>query len=310
MPDPFQLLEGALAGDRRALARLISVIEDRRPSAPDLLAELFPRTGNAYVIGLTGAPGAGKSTQTDRLIALIRSEGHEVAVLAIDPSSPFSGGAILGDRIRMQDHAGDPGVYVRSMASRGHLGGVSAATTRVISVLDAVGKPFVIVETVGVGQAEVEIVESADSTIVVLNPGWGDSVQANKAGLLEIGDIFVVNKADRPGSDQTVSDLQQMLMMGPEREWTPPILRTVGLTGEGVAEVWQAIQEHRAYLTDSGELVRLRGQRLAAELHRAVVDELVRRAELSAEDDGYSEALTAVKARTTDPWTAARRLLD
>ena len=310
MPDPFQLLEGALAGDRRALARLISVIEDRRPSASELLAELFPRTGNAYVIGLTGAPGAGKSTLTDRLIALIRSEGHEVAVLAIDPSSPFSGGAILGDRIRMQDHAGDPGVYVRSMASRGHLGGVSEATTQVISVLDAVGKPFVIVETVGVGQAEVEIVESADSTIVVLNPGWGDSVQANKAGLLEIGDIFVVNKADRPGSDQTVSDLQQMLMMGPEREWTPPILRTVGLTGEGVAEVWQAIQEHRAYLTDSGELVRLRGHRLAAELHRAVVDELVRRAELSAEDDGYSEALTAVKARTTDPWTAARRLLD
>lgn len=309
MPDAHTLLRGAMEGDRRALARLISIVEEGRSGVDDILAEIFPDTGTAYVVGLTGPPGAGKSTLTDHLISLIRAESHEVAVLAVDPSSPFSGGAILGDRIRMQAHVSDPGVYVRSMSSRGHLGGVSAATSRVLALLDAVGKPFVLIETVGVGQAEVEIVESADTTIVVLNPGWGDSIQANKAGLLEIGDIFVINKADRPGTDQTVSDLRQMLMMGPDRPWTPPILLTVGTTGDGVAEVWKAILQHRGYLTESGELDVRRQARLERELRRAVIGELTRRAELAAGDDGYAEALASVRARKSDPWTAARRLL-
>ncbi|MGZ5384658.1 MAG: methylmalonyl Co-A mutase-associated GTPase MeaB, partial [Acidimicrobiia bacterium] len=194
-----ELIEAALQREPRAIARLISVVEDHHPSATSILATLFPRTGSAHVVGLTGAPGSGKSTLTDQLIRHVRSAGEEVGILAVDPSSPFTGGAILGDRIRMQDHVGDPGVYIRSMGSRGHLGGVAEATPKAIMILDAIGFPHVFVETVGVGQAEVEIVESADTTVVVVNPGWGDSVQANKAGLLEIGDVFVVNKADREG---------------------------------------------------------------------------------------------------------------
>jgi len=305
-----ELIEGALQRDPRAVARLISLVEDRHPSAPSILATLFPRTGSAFVVGLTGAPGSGKSTLTDQLIRRVRSLGDEVGILAVDPSSPFTGGAILGDRIRMQDHVGDPGVYIRSMGSRGHLGGVAEATPKAIMILDAIGLSHVFVETVGVGQAEVEIVESADTTIVVVNPGWGDSVQANKAGLLEIGDILVVNKADRDGVADTMRDLEQMLDLGGQRAWRPPVLATVATVGEGIGSVWQAVQDHRSFLESTGRLNEARSARLRQELHRAVVAELFRRAEDAAEDDRFATLTAEVDARRLDPWTAARRLLD
>src|SRR5919205_1677812 len=209
--DPAALVDGALAGERAAVARLITLVESGGDLAHDVISRLFPHTGAAYTVGITGAPGAGKSTLTDKLIARVRKEGAEVGVLAIDPSSPFSGGAILGDRVRMQDHATDPGVFIRSMATRGHLGGLSLATPQAIRVLDAAGKPWVLVETVGVGQVEVDVAGAADTTVVVVNPGWGDAVQANKAGLLEIADVFVINKADRDGANDTKRDLEQML---------------------------------------------------------------------------------------------------
>jgi LAO/AO transport system kinase len=304
------LTESALRGDRRALARLISLVEDDRPGASEVLSELFPRTGGSYVIGLTGAPGGGKSTLTSKLITHVRHDGHTVAVLAVDPSSPFTGGAILGDRIRMQDHASDDGVYIRSMGSRGHLGGVSEATPKGLLVLDAMGFPYVIVETVGVGQAEVEIVESADTTVVVLNPGWGDSVQANKAGLLEIGDLFVVNKADRPGLSETTRDLNQMLDLGGERLWRPPVLATVATTGEGADAVWDAIQSHRAFLESDGALEDRRATRLTGELKHALASELARRANAASGDGEFARVLEEVTARRLDPWSAARQLLD
>ncbi len=302
-------IDAALQGDRRAIARLISLVEDRDPVATEVLAAVFPHSGDAYVVGLTGAPGSGKSTLTDGLIRHVRAQGHEVGVLAVDPSSPFTGGAILGDRIRMQDHASDPGVYIRSMSSRGHLGGVAEATPQAIFILDAAGKPFIFVETVGVGQAEVEIIESADTTVVVLTPGWGDSVQANKAGLLEIGDVFVVNKADRSGVTETVRDLEQMLDLGGERSWRPPVLTTVATGHEGIAEVWTAVTDHRAHLEESGELASAREAKLRREFERAVVSELGRRAEAAAGDDRFAELAVDVARRRLDPWTAAKRLL-
>jgi len=306
---PHSLVVAALEGDRRSLARLISLVEDDRPGAAQVLAELFPRSGNAYVLGLTGAPGSGKSTLTSILIDRVRDEGHRVAVVAVDPSSPFTGGAILGDRIRMQDHASDSGVYIRSMGSRGHLGGVSEATPKGILVLDAVGFPYIFVETVGVGQAEVEIVESADTTIVVLNPGWGDSIQANKAGLLEIGDLFVVNKADRPGVSETIRDLNQMLDLGGERRWRPPVLPTVATTGEGIDAVWDAVRKHRAFLEENGDLSERRAARLTGELKRALVSELTRRAEAEAGDGRFARIAAEVIRREVDPWTAAKEML-
>lgn len=306
--DPAILIPNALDGDRRSLARLISLVEEGGPRGLEILAEVFPAGGRAWTTGLTGAPGAGKSTITDHLIHNMREDG-EVAVVAVDPSSPFSGGAVLGDRVRMQEHVDDPGVYVRSMASRGHLGGISEATPRVVALLDGVGFPEIVVETVGVGQAEVEIAGNADTTLVVLNPGWGDSVQAAKAGLLEIGDIFVVNKADRPGVAETIRDLTQMLEFGAARSWNPPILATVAASGEGIAELWQAIRDHRTYLESSGALAELRSKRLVTEMEASLIAELRKRVKESIDEAEWTELTAQVAQRSVDPWSAAIRLL-
>lgn len=302
------LIPHALDGDRRALAKLLSIVERGSAETYQLLAELFPRGGQAHVIGITGPPGAGKSTLVNELIGQARAHDHQVAALLVDPSSPFSGGAILGDRIRMQDRVSDTGVYARSMASRGQLGGISEAAPKAVVVLDAVGFPVVLLETVGVGQAEVDIVESAHTTLVVLNPGWGDSIQAAKAGLLEIGDVFVVNKADRAGVESTVADLNHMLHDGPERAWTPPVLSTVATRSEGIAGLWDAIDDHRAFLTGD-EADRLAARRADREIRRAISELLERRAREQIDDAALAEAVDGVVARRTDPWTAAGRLM-
>jgi LAO/AO transport system kinase len=303
------LVERALGGDRVATAKLLSLVEQGGDGARTVVRLVFPHTGRAWSVGITGAPGAGKSTLTDALVACIREDGLEVGVLAVDPSSPFSGGAILGDRVRMQRHSTDPGVFIRSMASRGHLGGLAVATPQSVRVLDAVGKPWVIVETVGVGQVEVEIASQADTTIVVLNPGWGDEVQAAKAGLLEVADIFVVNKADRPGADATVSDLGGMLELAPGSAWRPPILRTVATTGVGVEELWSEIRAHRATLEADGGLAERRHARLAAELRALVVEQLLVRWGGITEGDRFDALVDDVASGATDPYAAVDALL-
>ena len=303
------LVDAAIAGDRGAIARLISLVETGGPGATTAVAALYPRTGTAYTIGITGAPGAGKSTLTDRLIGRMRRDGDEVGVLAIDPTSPFTGGAILGDRVRMQDHATDPAVFIRSMATRGHLGGLALATPQAIRILDAAGKPWVIVETVGVGQVEVEIVDAADTTVVVVNPGWGDGVQANKAGLLEIADVFVVNKADRPGTDGAVRDLRQMLELSASRSWTPPIVETIATDGTGIDDLFDTIGRHRAHLEAGDLLAGRRATRLADELRAIVLERLARRTGDVCAGDRFDALVARVAAREVDPYTAADELL-
>ncbi|MGI9648744.1 MAG: methylmalonyl Co-A mutase-associated GTPase MeaB [Acidimicrobiia bacterium] len=303
-----KLLSLATSGDRRALAKLLTVVERGGDESRELLAATYPSGGRAHVVGVTGPPGAGKSTLVDQIIRRVRASGAEAAALLVDPSSPFSGGAILGDRIRMQDQVSDPGVYVRSMASRGQLGGVSDAAPKAVVVLDAVGFPYVVLETVGVGQAEVDIVESADTTLVVLNPGWGDSIQAAKAGLLEIGDVFVVNKADRSGVESTVADLNHMLHDGPDRDWEPPVLTTVATDGEGVDEVWAAIGRHQSHLEGEAGQARVRRQ-ADKEVRSAIVEALGRQARVRVDDTALAELVEEVAARRLDPWTAAERLL-
>ncbi len=308
--DPHVLIPNAMAGDRRSLARLITLVENGADEASEILTRLFPAGGNAWTTGLTGAPGSGKSTLTDRLIGKVRSGGSDVAVVAVDPSSPFSGGAVLGDRVRMQDHIDDHGVYIRSMASRGHLGGISAATPRVVALLDGIGFPEIAVETVGVGQAEVEIAGNADTTLVVVNPGWGDSVQAAKAGLLEIGDIFVVNKADRPGVNETVRDLTQMLELGGERDWDPPIIPTVAANGDGLDELWAAVGNHRTHLQSSGLLDQMRADRLVAEMEAALLTSLRHKVHSGIPTDEWNALTDDVASRSVDPWSAAAQLLE
>jgi LAO/AO transport system kinase len=307
--DPVELVDAALAGDRAAVARLISLIERGGEPAREVGRLTYPKGGAAYTVGITGAPGAGKSTLTNRVIGVIRAAGSEVAVLAIDPTSPFSGGAILGDRVRMQDHALDGGVFIRSMATRGHLGGLALATPEAIRVLDAAGFPIVLVETVGVGQVEVEIAANADTTVVVVTPGWGDSVQANKAGLLEMADIFVINKADRPGAQDTARDLEQMLDLSTPGDWRPPILQTTAASGDGVDELWQTIGEHREHLEKEGRLEARRADRMVNELRAIVRHRLEHLAWSRFDDAALADLRDDLVERRTDPYAAAEEVL-
>lgn len=292
------------------MARLLTMVERGGDDARAVGAIAHARSGEAYTVGITGAPGAGKSTLTSAVVGLVRGSDTRVSVLAIDPSSPFTGGAILGDRIRMQDHALDDGVFIRSMATRGHLGGLALATPQAVRVLDAAGFPWVLVETVGVGQVEVEIVGAADTTVVVVNPGWGDAVQANKAGLMEIADVFVINKADRPGAGETRRDLSAMLdLTHPADGWRPPIVDCVATDGAGVDELWEQVAAHRAHVEASGELEHRRGRRAREELTRIVAERLLLRARESSDGDRFDELLDRVESRGVDPWSAADELL-
>jgi LAO/AO transport system kinase len=305
------LVAAAVDGSPRAVARLISLVEDAAPELRTVMAALAPRTGRARVIGLTGSPGVGKSTTTAALVTAFRSRGVRVGVLAVDPSSPFSGGALLGDRVRMQDHATDGGVFIRSMASRGHLGGLSWATPQALRVLDAAGCDVVLVETVGVGQAEVEVASQADTTIVLLAPGMGDAIQAAKAGILEVADVYVVNKADREGADNTVRDLRNMISQGdgPHGGWTPPIVKTVAARSEGIDDLVERLDEHWAWLASSGELARRRTARAAGEIEAIAVTALRERLGDLHQGTLLDTLAADVVAGTTDPYAAADRLV-
>ncbi len=309
--DVGDLVERARDGDPRAVARLITLVSDEHPATRDVAAALAPYTGQAPVIGLTGSPGVGKSTTTSALVTAYREAGRRVGVLAVDPSSPFSGGAILGDRVRMQDHATDPGVYIRSLSSRGHLGGLSAATPQAVRVLEGAGCEVILVETVGVGQAEVEVASLADTTLVLLAPGMGDAIQAVKAGILEIADIFVVNKADREGADATFRDIRAMLALGERApgDWRPQIVKTVAARAEGTGELLGAIDKHRHWLIEHGELTSRREARAAAEIEALALASL--RAKMGNLRGGTAlQSLAAeVAAGRSDPYTAADALL-
>jgi len=309
------LVEGARAGEARAVARLISLVEDASPALREVAAALAPHTGSAQVLGLTGSPGVGKSTTTTALVRALRAQGKRVGVLAVDPSSPFSGGALLGDRVRMQDHAGDPGVYIRSMASRGHLGGLSWATPQALRVLDAAGCDVVLVETVGVGQSELEIASLADTTLVLVAPGMGDGIQAAKAGILEVADVFVVNKADRDGADQTVRDLRYMLSLGGRHSepghWRPPIVKTVAAreTDNGVDEVLEKVAAHREWLGSTGEGHRRRTERAAREIEAIALAALRERMGDVHGSAALGTLAEQVVAGGTDPYRAADELV-
>jgi LAO/AO transport system kinase len=311
LKDPQEIIDLVRQGDRGALARALSLVEQGGQPARDIGRLAYPFGGHTYTVGLTGAPGAGKSTLTSALIADIRSRGETVSVLAIDPSSPFTGGAILGDRVRMQDHALDDGVFIRSMATRGHLGGLALATPQAIRVLDAAGAPWVLLETVGVGQVEVEVAGAADTTVVVVNPGWGDAVQANKAGLMEIADVFVINKADRAGVNDTRRDLETMLEMtdlGAD-DWRPPIVPTVAARSEGIGDLWAAVGAHREHLESTGGLVQRRSDRLLDELRTIVARSLERRAYELTSSDEVARLHERVVARELDPYAAADEII-
>jgi LAO/AO transport system kinase len=298
-----------LAGDPRAIARAISIVEDDHTRAADLIARVYPRTGRAYVIGVTGAPGVGKSTLVDRLTTVIRQSGQTVGIIAVDPTSPFSGGAVLGDRVRMNAHAADEGVFIRSMATRGHLGGLASATADAILVLDAAGKDIVVIETVGVGQDEVDIVGTADISLVVLVPGAGDDVQAMKAGIMEIADVFVVNKADRDGADHVVQTIAASLTLktfGPD-DWRPPIVKTAASTGVGIDALWEEIGRFRQRPSKARE--RRRRTRESTRLRRLLSQRLIERVERELPAGEFDRLVDAVAAREIDPYAAVDRLM-
>ncbi len=312
MVDVPALVAQAREGRPRAVARLISLVEGASPQLREVMATLAPLTGGAYVVGLTGSPGVGKSTSTSALVTAYRKAGKRVGVLAVDPSSPFSGGALLGDRVRMSEHASDPGVYIRSMATRGHLGGLAWAAPQAIRVLDAAGCDVILVETVGVGQSEVEIASQADTSVVLLAPGMGDGIQAAKAGILEIGDVYVVNKADRDGADATARELNHMLGLGEARaagDWRPPIVKTVAARGEGVDEVVEALEKHRAWMEEHGVLAARRRARAAHEVETIAVTALRERIG-DLHGDRRLEALAErIVAGGLDPYAAADELV-
>ena len=309
--DVAALVAAAGEGQPRAVARLISLVEDRSPALREVSVALAPTAGRAHVVGITGSPGVGKSTSTSALVTQLRAAGRRVGVLAVDPTSPFTGGALLGDRIRMQDHATDDGVYIRSMASRGHLGGLSASAPQALRVFDAAGCDIVLVETVGVGQSEVEIAGIADTTIVLLAPGMGDGIQAAKAGILEIGDVFVINKADRDGASSTRRELRSVLSMttADPQGWKRPIAMTVATTGEGVDEVVELIDAHRSHLRDSGDLHRRRLQRARREIEALALTVVQQRFDHLSGHDDLDDLAAQVVAGRTDAFAAADVLL-
>nr|WP_237448375.1 methylmalonyl Co-A mutase-associated GTPase MeaB [Nocardioides flavescens] len=304
------MVERARGGEPRAVARLVSMVEDASPQLREVMTALAPYAGRAHVVGLTGPPGVGKSTSTNALVGALRARDLRVGVLAVDPSSPFSGGALLGDRIRMSDHALDPGVYIRSMASRGHLGGLAWSTPQAIRVLDAAGCDVVLVETVGVGQSEVEVAGLADTTVVLLAPGAGDGVQAAKAGILEIGDVYVVNKADREGAEQVRRELRTMVgLTARADDWKPPVVLTVAASGQGVDDLVEALQGHRSWLGESGRLAQRRARRARDEVEAIAVAALRSRWEGVGGHADLDRLASGVAAGELDPYTAADRLI-
>ena len=303
--------ERLLAGDRRALARAISLVENRDPEGDRLVAELFPQTGHARVVGITGPPGVGKSTLISAMTVELRKDERDVGVLSIDPSSPFTRGAVLGDRIRLSDHFLDPGVFIRSMASRGALGGLAEAALQAALLMDAAGKDDVLLETVGVGQGEIDVVDHADTIVLALMPGSGDSIQALKAGVMEIPDVIVVNKADHPQADTMVREVRAILSLGPRQSWRVPVVRTEAANGAGVAELVETIGKHRAHIEAEGTLGERRARNLRAEVLGIAAARMRRELEARAEEDpDWAELLDSVVRRETDPATAARKLLE
>jgi len=309
MPVPADLLEPLRSGDHRALGRAISWMENGHPGARDLMARVWPHLGRAAVIGITGSPGAGKSTLTDQLARVLRAEGQRVGILAVDPTSPFSGGAILGDRIRMQRIAADPGIFIRSMATRGALGGLSRATQDAIDLLDAAGFDTVIVETVGVGQDEVDVVSCVQTCCVVLVPGMGDEIQAIKAGIMEVADLFIINKADREGADQVEREIEAMKSLAMTRDWDPPILRTIAQQGEGVTELLAQVRAHGQWLRAHGGLARKARERARLRFESLLAEAALRRAKTLAGPARLEAAIQGIADRTLDPYTAVIDIL-
>lgn len=304
------LLKRVLSGDRRAAARIITMIENDEDEKNELMSRIYPYTGKAYIIGITGAPGAGKSSLTDKLVSEIRQAGLSVAIIAIDPTSPFTGGAILGDRIRMQSHSVDPDVFIRSMGTRGSLGGLSRATNEAVKVMDAFKKDIIIIETVGVGQSEFDIMHIANSTLVVLTPGAGDAIQTIKAGIMEIADVFVVNKSDLDGADRVKMEVEAMLDMKKTGGWRPPVVQTVSLSGVGIQDLWTKILAHKAYLESSGVLLNQRKKRLREEVKEILEYELKKHVWQAVEASGEMDILVEkLYQREVNPYSAAENLI-